>query len=111
MYDHKHAYLADGHHQELLATLARLREEMPDDSTLYPGHGDPASPALMDWQAGYITTVVDAVRAADWTDPDGARASAVDRVRRYLPEDGLQFLMELSLTPLAESLGLIPRSS
>lgn len=110
VYDHRHAYLADGHHEEWLANLTRMREEIPADATLYPGHGDPGSPALMDWQAGYVTTVVDAVRAAEWTDPDRARAAVLERIGLYLPEDGLRFLVELSLVPLAQSLGLIPTS-
>jgi hypothetical protein len=47
------------------------------------------------------------VRAADWSDPDGAHAAVVAAIKTYLPADELQFLMELSIQPVAEKLGLV----
>lgn len=100
IYNRMHAYLADGHWERWLAHLDRL----PAGATLYPGHGEPTSAAMADWQRGYITTFVDAVRAADWTDPERARAQVVARMTAYLPGDDLRFLMELSIEPMAAAI-------
>ena len=50
-YNHMHAYLADGFHEQWLEHIATLRGELPGDALLHPGHGDPAGPELLDWQA------------------------------------------------------------
>jgi hypothetical protein len=44
---------------------------------------------------------VDAVRAADWSDPARAKAAVVDAMTAFLPADDLPFLMELSVEPAA----------
>ena len=66
-YDRTHGYLADGFHAEWLANIARLRAELPAGTTLHPGHGEPCGLEVLDWQEGYIETVLEAVREADWT--------------------------------------------
>jgi glyoxylase-like metal-dependent hydrolase (beta-lactamase superfamily II) len=104
-YDRMHGYLADGFHAEWLANIARLRVELPPGTTLHPGHGEPCGLEVLDWQEGYIRTVLDAVREADWARPDEARTAAIERIRAYLPADELRFLVELSLEPLAARLG------
>lgn len=48
--------------------------------------------------------LIGAVQRADWTDPEAARGAIVDRMRDYLPSGELQFLMELSIDPLADQL-------
>ncbi len=103
-YNHMHAYLADGFHEKWLEHIAALRSELPGDALLYPGHGDPAGPELLDWQADYIRTFVDAVRRADWSDPERAKAAVIDAVVAFLPARDLRFLMELSVEPLAAAL-------
>lgn len=105
-YDHKHAYLADGFYAEWLAHLDRLERELPADATLYIGHGGPVTPAHFDWQREYIETFLDAIRAADWSQPASANAAVVERMTRLLPTDELRFLMELSIEPVAAKLGL-----
>jgi glyoxylase-like metal-dependent hydrolase (beta-lactamase superfamily II) len=107
IYDHMHCYLADGFYQEWLTNIGLLRERFDADAVLHIGHGGPASAADWDWQRGYITTFVEAVRQADWTDPDRARASVVARMTSYLPSDRLRFLMELSIAPVAQKMGLL----
>jgi glyoxylase-like metal-dependent hydrolase (beta-lactamase superfamily II) len=104
-YNRHHCYLADGFHQEWLANIERLRKELPAGATLHPGHGEPCGTEVLDWQSGYINTFLDAVRTADWSNPDGARESVVKRMLDYLPSDQLQFLMELSVDPIAQQLG------
>ena len=106
VYDRKHAYLADGFHEEWLANLERLKRELPADATLQIGHGGPVTPARFDEQREYVETFVDAVRSADWSQPTTAKAAVVERMTRLLPTDELQFLMELSIEPMAARLGL-----
>jgi glyoxylase-like metal-dependent hydrolase (beta-lactamase superfamily II) len=105
VYDRMHAYLADGHHETWLAHIARLERELPPDAVLHIGHGGPVDRGMFAWQRGYIETFVDAVDGADWSAPDAAHAAVVARVKRYLPTDALQFLMELSIAPIAVALG------
>lgn len=101
VYDHVHAYLADGYHREWLANLERLKGELAADATLYVGHGAPLTPAHFAWQREYIETFVEAVRTVDWSHPDAARDSVVQQMHQFLPTDDLRFLMELSVAPVA----------
>lgn len=105
VYDHKHCYLADGFHAKWLATIDRLRAELPSHAVLHIGHGGPVSPAAFDWQVGYIETFIGAIEAADWSDPEQATGTVVAAVTEYLPSDDLRFLMELSIEPVAAQLG------
>ena len=107
VYDRKHAYLADGFFEEWLGHLDRLQRELPVDATLHIGHGGPVTPARFDEQRVYIETFVDAVRNADWSQPDNARAAVVERMTTLLPTDELRFLMELSIDPVAARLGSV----
>ena len=106
VYDRKHAFVADCFHEQWLANIARLEEELPSDATLYVGHGGPVTTAQFAWQREYITTFLDAVSTADWSQPDKARAVVVERMTRFLPTNELRFLMELSIEPVAASLGV-----
>jgi glyoxylase-like metal-dependent hydrolase (beta-lactamase superfamily II) len=110
IYDRMHCYLADGFHAQWLANIERLRERFPPDATFHIGHGGPVTPTAWDWQRGYIETFVAAVAHADWSDRAAAHASVVAAMKTYLPADGLQFLMELSIEPVAAELGLIDTS-
>ena len=105
VYNHMHAYLADGHYDRWLSTIDRLEAEFPADATFFVGHGEPTSPELLDWQRGYVRTFVSAVEQADFSQPDAAKKAVVEQVKRYLPGDELQFLMELSIDPVADQMG------
>ena len=107
VFDRKHAYLADGFFEEWLDHLERLRRELPADASLRIGHGGPVTPAHFDVQREYVETFVDAVRGADWSQPDLARTAVIERMTRLLPTDELQFLMELSIEPVAARLGIV----
>ena len=65
---------------------------------------------MWDWQRGYIEAFLDAVSGADWSEPEGATPGVVARMKEYEPSDELQFLMELSIEPVAAKLGLVPSS-
>lgn len=105
-YDRHHCYLADGFHQQWLENIARAREELPVGVTLHPGHGEPCGTEALDWQQGYINAFLEAVTRADWSDADEARREVIARMLGYLPSSALQFLMELSIDPVAEQLGV-----
>src|SRR6266545_2504197 len=92
VYNHKHCYLADGFWEEWLKNIDRLERELPAEATLYIGHGEPASPEVFSWQRGYIENFVDAVKNADWLNPEQAKAEVVAKVKDYLPSDDLAFL-------------------
>lgn len=106
-YQHMHCYLADGYWEAWRANIGRLRTELAPAAELHFGHGDPAA-SPFDWQEGYISAFIEAVQDADWSDPDAAKAQVVGRMTDYLPSGELQFLMELSIEPVAAKLGLIP---
>jgi glyoxylase-like metal-dependent hydrolase (beta-lactamase superfamily II) len=106
-YQHMHCFLADGFWEEWLANIERLRAQLAPEALVHFGHGDPAATPPFDWQEGYINTFMEAIRAADWSDSDAAKAQVVERMTDYLPAGELQFLMELSIEPVAAKLGLI----
>ena len=105
-YDRHHCYLADGFYQRWLENIARTQEELPVGVTLHPGHGEPCGAEALDWQHGYINTFIEAVGSADWSDAENARKAVIAQMLDYLPTDALQFLMELSIDPVAEQLGV-----
>jgi glyoxylase-like metal-dependent hydrolase (beta-lactamase superfamily II) len=107
IYDHKHCYLADGFHEQWLANISMLRDRFPADAVFHLGHGGPVGGEMWDWQRGYIETFVEAVGGADWSEPEAAKSAVVTRMKEYEPSDELQFLMELSIEPVAAQLRLI----
>jgi glyoxylase-like metal-dependent hydrolase (beta-lactamase superfamily II) len=107
IYDHKHCFLADGFHQQWLANIETLRQRFPTDAVFYIGHGGPVGPADWDWQRSYIETFLAAVEAADWSNPEQAKAEVIAAMKRFLPNEELSFLMELSVEPVAAQLGLV----
>jgi len=107
IYDHRHCYLADGYYGEWLANIEKLRARFPDDAVLHIGHGGPVGREMWDWQRDYIERFLDAVSGADWSEPESATATVVSRMKDYEPSDELQFLMELSIEPIAAKLGLL----
>jgi glyoxylase-like metal-dependent hydrolase (beta-lactamase superfamily II) len=106
IYDHKHCYLADGFWEQWLANIEKLQARFPGDVVLHVGHGGPVGAGDFGWQRGYIETFLDAVRTADWSNQERAHAAVLARMKDYLPTDELQFLMELSIEPVAAQLGL-----
>jgi glyoxylase-like metal-dependent hydrolase (beta-lactamase superfamily II) len=108
-YQHMHCYLADGFWESWLRNIERLRDQLSPEAELHFGHGEPTATAPLEWQRGYIDTFVGAVQAADWSEPDAAKAEVVERMTGYLAAGDLQFLMELSIEPVAHKLGLIQR--
>ncbi len=108
VYNRMHGYLADGFHDAWLANIGRARRELPADTTFYPGHGNAGvASELLQWQEGYIRTLLDAVGSVSQdralTD-EAATAAVTGRMKGYLASDDLLFLMQLSVAPLRAAL-------
>ena len=106
VYDRKHCFLADGFYEQWLENIETLRGRFGSDTVFFIGHGGPVGLGDFDWQRVYIETFLEAVNSADWSKPEEAHAAVVARMKEYLPTDELQFLMELSIEPVAAELGL-----
>ena len=107
IYDHRHCFLGDGFYERWLENIEKLRARFPSDAVFYIGHGGPVGGEMWDWQRGYIETFVAALGEANWAEPEQAKAAVVARMKDYEPTDELQFLMELSIEPVAQQLGLM----
>jgi glyoxylase-like metal-dependent hydrolase (beta-lactamase superfamily II) len=111
IYDHRHCYLADGFYAQWLANIEKLRARLPAEAVFHIGHGGPVGREMWDWQRGYIELFLDVVSNADWSEPDRAKNAVVARMKEYEPSDELQFLMELSIEPVAAKQGLLSVSA
>jgi glyoxylase-like metal-dependent hydrolase (beta-lactamase superfamily II) len=107
IYDHRHCFLGDGFYEQWLANIEMLRSRFPSDAVFYIGHGGPVGGEMWDWQRGYLETFVAALGEADWAEAEQAKAAVVARMKEYEPTDELQILMELSIEPVAQRLGLL----
>jgi cyclase len=57
-------WLLEGQHKETMATLARVRDFLPEDATIIPGHGRPMRPADIEFPLRYLRELDNAVRTA-----------------------------------------------
>ena len=57
-------WLLDGRHTESLATMKTIRDFLPEDATVVPGHGRPVRPADLDFTIEYLETLDASVREA-----------------------------------------------
>jgi glyoxylase-like metal-dependent hydrolase (beta-lactamase superfamily II) len=103
-YNGMHAYLADGRWREWLVSLDRLEAELPDDVTLYVGHGPPGGKDLLAAQRHYIEVFVEAVEAQAGAIDQGDHGGVIEAMNRLLPTDSLLFLMDLSIEPTLATL-------
>jgi glyoxylase-like metal-dependent hydrolase (beta-lactamase superfamily II) len=102
-YNGMHAFLADGRANEWLAVLDRLENDLDDDAVLYVGHGEPGGKELLRTQREYVTTFLNAISAAADLDPAARHDAVTARMSALVDDDKLQFLMELSIEPVAAS--------
>lgn len=109
VYNHMHAYLADGHWERWLRNLDTARSVLAPGTVLHPGHGDAAAIDLLDWQERYIRTFTEALRRARGSVSDKAAVEQVTAaMKRYLPSEDLLFLMQLSVPPHWTASGASP---
>ncbi len=57
-------WLLDGRHQEVLATMKKVRAFLPEDAVVVPGHGIPAQPKDLDFTIRYLETLHKEVKYA-----------------------------------------------
>jgi glyoxylase-like metal-dependent hydrolase (beta-lactamase superfamily II) len=100
VYNGMHAYLADGHWERWLATLARLERELRADATLHVGHGPVAGREHLTAQRRYIETFITALDDHATAIEAGDYAPVVAAMKELLPSDELLFLLELSIEPV-----------
>lgn len=105
VYNGMHAYLADGHHAAWIAMLDELAASLDPDAMLYVGHGEPGGRALLAAQRRYVTAFVESVATHRDRAPDERRDAVVRDMKRLVAGDDLRFLMELSVDPVAATLG------
>jgi glyoxylase-like metal-dependent hydrolase (beta-lactamase superfamily II) len=110
VYSHMHAFLADGFFDHWLSNLERAKRQLPADTTLFMGHGQPvAGLDILQWQSNYIQRFVDVLRAAverDGLQSDALAAAVTAAMKEFLPSDDLLFLMRLSIEPMRARLAL-----
>src|SRR5262245_37302120 len=108
VYSHMHAFLADGFYDRWLINLEQTTRDLPADAKLFMGHGQPVTGHdILRWQANYIQRFLEVLRSA--VEHDGlhgdALADAVSaRMKEFLPNDDLLFLMRLSVEPMCNRL-------
>jgi cyclase len=57
-------WLLEGRHKDTMATLARVRDFLPADATIIPGHGRPMRPADIEFPLRYLRELDSAVQTA-----------------------------------------------
>jgi len=57
-------WLLDGKHEEVLATMKKIRRFLPDDAIVVPGHGIPIKPKDIEFKIRYLETLHKEVKNA-----------------------------------------------
>ncbi len=57
-------WLLEGRHRDTMATLVKVREFLPDDATIIPGHGRPMRPEEIEYPLRYLRELDTAVQTA-----------------------------------------------
>jgi len=57
-------WLLDGKHEEVLTTLKKIREFLPESTVVVPGHGVPIQPKDIDFQVQYLESLHKEVKSA-----------------------------------------------
>lgn len=92
-------WLLEGRHRDTIDTLTRVREFLPEDATIIPGHGRPMKPADIDFPIRYLREL------------DTAVAEAVDKghsVESTLEKVGMSNYGEYSLFDWAHNQVNVP---
>ena len=90
-----------------MENLKTLRPVMDKMTIIYPGHGKPGDAKMFDWQKGYIDTYVQAVKKignGSTTLNDEQKAALVVEMKKYLPNDKLEFLIGLGADVVANQM-------
>jgi cyclase len=57
-------WLLDGKHEEVLATMKKIRNFLPDEATVVPGHGVPVKPKDIDFIINYLEVLQQQIKDA-----------------------------------------------
>jgi glyoxylase-like metal-dependent hydrolase (beta-lactamase superfamily II) len=101
------AYNADGFSGQWLAKIGRLERELGGATLLYPGHGGAATPAALAWQRRYLEQLRETVRTLANGRPtlsDAQKAEAKRRMDAFVPDQRLEFFVDISLDVVAAEL-------
>ena len=102
-----HVYTADGRILAWLANLERFRPLLVGVPTLYPGHGLPGDPSLLDQQRDYLLAYCAAVRDLSGGMPsltEEAKRELGERMGRFRPRAPLGFMVALGADAVAAEL-------
>jgi glyoxylase-like metal-dependent hydrolase (beta-lactamase superfamily II) len=102
-----HAYMADGHTTAWLRNLERVRSLLGGVERVYPGHGEPGSVDMLDWQKHYLKRFraeVAALAGARTALSEQEKQMLVTRMKEDLPTNKLEFLIGLGADSVASEL-------
>jgi glyoxylase-like metal-dependent hydrolase (beta-lactamase superfamily II) len=109
-----HPYTADGHSSAWLAALDALGGELAGTSTLYPGHGDPAGPGLLDDQRRYLLYYRELIRRLSGGEAqlsEAAKSELSTALQAFLPDAPLTWMIELGADAVAAELAAVRAAS
>jgi glyoxylase-like metal-dependent hydrolase (beta-lactamase superfamily II) len=102
-----HPYTADGHTASWLAALDLLEPELARVRSLYPGHGDPATPGLLGQQRRYLLYYREVIARLSDGQPrltDTAKAELNAAMQAFLPGAPLTWMIDLGADAVAAEL-------
>lgn len=102
-----HAYMVDGHSALWLKTLDRLKTELKDVKVIYPGHGEPGSLEILDWQKSYVQAYRDAVKSLAQGQPiltPEATKELIAKMKAFFPSERGAYLIDWGANPVAAEL-------
>jgi glyoxylase-like metal-dependent hydrolase (beta-lactamase superfamily II) len=107
IYPYLDSYNADGFSGRWLEKLDRLKTDLGDAAVLYPGHGGAATRAALEWQRRYLERLRETVRDLADGQPaltDAQKAEAKQRMDEFVPDQRLEFFVDISLDVVAAEL-------
>jgi glyoxylase-like metal-dependent hydrolase (beta-lactamase superfamily II) len=93
-----HAFVTDGHTTAWLNNIEILKKQLKKGTILYPGHGTSGGLGMLDWQKQYLILYRNTIKLLAGQDKkltEGAKAELVKRMKAFLPNDKLEFLIGL----------------
>ncbi len=93
-----HAYLSDGHVDEWLRNLKKLKTDLKQYSKIYPGHGAPGGLELLSWQEYYLTKYITEVKnllGSKTALSEQDKKELSEKMKPLIPDDKLIFLIPL----------------
>ena len=104
VYNRVHPWLAEGRSAQWLAQLERLRKSVPNNWTVYPGHGPASGVGVIDSQRDYIDDFRARTKAK--LGPGGLTAAAasalVEDTRTRYPNWQLELLIPINAAAIAK---------